>query len=206
MVKAKTDYQKQYEDLFKKEVLPGLKDKLKAVELAKTKLQSLDCRFEQNKTELETLKNDLIKLRAESVEHVMSEGKSQAYIEKMSKIKGRITLLNDAQDEIQNHLCPNIKEQLAGAYKDLIDSTDKKTALLADQVREEVFNNVQGEVEKMEGYHVALHSLSREMLSLPGNMTGLNFERVPHFAELDSLVQRGHFWKPSKPRLNQVNI
>lgn len=197
MTKAETDYAKHYKNLFNKNVLPVLKDEIKAVELAKEKQQSLTNRFEQNENDLVSLNNDLTALRSESVEHVMSDGKGDEYIQKMSKIKGRISLLQDAQDEIKNYLLPGIKEQLDKAYKDLVAATNQNTAVLANRVRDEIFNTIQEQVDKMEGYQTALFSLGLEMLALPRNADRshrIDFDDIPYFPELVGFLQGGKWW------------
>ncbi len=197
MAKAETDYAKHYKNLFNKNVLPVLKDEIKAVELAKEKQQSLTNRFEQNENDLVSLNNDLTALRSESVEHVMSDGKGDEYIQKMSKIKGRISLLQDAQDEIKKYLLPGIKEQLDKAYKDLVAATNQSTAVLANRVRDEIFNTVQEQVDKMEGYEAALFSLGLETLALPRNADRshrIDFDDIPYFPELVGFLQGGKWW------------
>lgn len=195
MANAPTDHSKRFENLFKKEVLPHVQDEIKAVELVKEKQQSLASRFKQNEEELVSLNKDLLSLRTESVEHVMSDGKSEEYIRKMSKIKGRTAMLNDAQEEITKYLSPNVEEQLDNAYKNLVAAINPRTAILANLVREEIFNTVQEIVQKTEGYHTALHSMARKTLALPVIRHKVSFENIPSFPGLDAIVKSGRWWE-----------
>ena len=85
MTKAQTDHSKRFKNLLEEEVLHHVPDEIKAVELAKEKLQFLDDRLKQSEDELASLNKDLLSLRSESIEHAMSDGKSEEYIKKISK-------------------------------------------------------------------------------------------------------------------------
>ena len=188
MEKTSTKYLKQFEGLFKKEVIPSIKKQLDAVNLAKNKQESLTGRFEQNNAELETLKGDLEALRRESVQYVMSEKKNDEYIGRMSKIKGRISLLNDAQAEIKEHLLPDVKKQLEQAYIELKEEADKMVVIVSNQVRDSIFEIAQENVKRFDAFHTALAALSENTLGLPRLEHRLNYENLSLFPRI-----RGHY-------------
>lgn len=182
MVKDKQTYVKQFEKLFKKEVLPALKDPIKQVEQMKTKQQSFMDRLKLNEGELDTLRKRLQEVRTESVNDIMSGKNSDEYLPEISKLKNKISLLEEAQTEINGHLLPEIAEQLQKAYKQLQKTANERSGAVADQVRCEVFDIVRDVINRMEGYEDALHSLSTNVLTLPGDHH-LDFGNIPYFAQ-----------------------
>ena len=193
MAKAEIDYKKHYQGVFRSKVMPAIKSEIAEVASAQNKLDSLTQRFQQNQEELTALANELVSIRSESVEHVMSQEKSDEYIQKISGIKGRISLLTDAQEEIKVHLLPELEKQLDTAYASLVMAADKMCLDISNQVKEETFETVVSEYNKSEGFRLALSSLNEKLkLRHPHR---LDFENVPYFPDLEGVINKKKWWK-----------
>lgn len=189
---AGVDYTENYKNLFRERVIPVAKNEIKTVETLKNRRESLSERLQQNEVELEALNKDLQKLRTESVDYVISEKKGDEYIQKLSKIKGRTALVEAAQEEIQTYLLPEVERQLDAAYSELVKVADQVCAEISNQAKGEIFEAVENENNKTEGFYYALLFLNDE-LKLP-QPHRLDFENCPGFPDLNELIKKGKWW------------
>lgn len=193
MVMNEVDYTEKYKNLFQEMVFPVAKKEIKAIETLKNRIESLSDRFQQNEIELTDLKQDIRKLRSESVDYVMSPKKGDEYIQKLSKIKGRIALLEAAQEEMETYLLPELEKQLNIAFAELTEVADQVCLEVSNQIREEVFETVTRQISKTEGFYYALVFLNNQLKL--GQPHRLNFENCPSFPDLNHLIQKGKWWE-----------
>jgi hypothetical protein len=191
MTQASENYSKHFKGLFSKEVLPRLKEQLSAVKLFEDKKASLTKTHAHNEEKIARLDKDLAALRQESIQQVLSDGKSDEYALKVAKLKANIALMRDTQAEIQEHLLPEVESRLDQAYVELKEKANELVGHISYQVRKDIFDSAKAAVEKTRGYEDALHSFSDETLRLPMRFHHLDYSNCPDFPDLEAVVEAG---------------
>ncbi|MCF8112781.1 MAG: hypothetical protein K9K21_02890 [Desulfotignum sp.] len=191
MAQALENYSKHFEGVFSKEVLPLLKEQLSAVKLFEDKKTSLTKTHAHNEEKIARLDKDLATLRQESIQQVLSDGKSDEYALKVSKLKANIALMRDTQTEIQEHLLPEVESRLDQAYVELKEKANKLVGHISDQLRKGIFDLAKDAIKKTEGFEDALHSFSDETLRLPRRFHHLDYTNCPDFSDLEAAIEAG---------------
>jgi uncharacterized coiled-coil DUF342 family protein len=188
--------QKHFEKLFEKEVLPAVKDQVAAANLARSKKDSLNERLTQNQKELERLTDEITLLRSEFSQQILSGKKGDEYAQEVSRIKTKISMLKDVQNEIKEHLLPEVESQLENAYSDLAIKANGILAGIANKMRDDLFDIMKDSLEKAQGYEMALSTFSKKILGLPGSshQLRLDLENIPILSGVEGIVSTGRWW------------
>ena len=153
---------KEYVSLFKKEVLPKIKDKIKARDIALKNFKDSD-RLETIDKEINELSTQLDLHRKEAAETVNYDSIMSTIVNK----KQRIETLREIREELENKVLPTAKKHLDEANKRLSTAAYMIIKEMAEKERPGLISRINDIALKMDAHHDGMILFSQESLGIP---------------------------------------